>query len=52
MYDLGIINRIMDITIFYIDDKIDYGVGVKLLKHIGDSVNVGETLALIYYKPK
>ena len=33
-----------------IDDKIDYGVGVKLLKHIGDSVNVGETLALIYYK--
>ena len=33
-----------------IDDEIDYGVGVKLLKHIGDSVNVGETLALIYYK--
>ena len=32
MYDLGIINRIMDITIFYIDDKIDSEI-LYLLKY-------------------
>lgn len=32
-----------------IDDKIDYGVGVKLEKLIGDKVNKGDVLATIYY---
>ena len=35
-----------------IDDKIDYGVGVKLNKFIGDRVKKGDVLAFIYYNKK
>ncbi len=35
-----------------ISDKIDYSVGIKLNKLIGDSVKKGEVLATIYYKKK
>lgn len=35
-----------------IDDKIDYGVGVKLNKFIGDKVKKGDVLAFIYYNKK
>ena len=35
-----------------IGDKIDYTVGVKLEKLVGDSVKRGDTLATIYYKNK
>ncbi len=31
------------------DSKIDYLVGIRLLKKIGDKVKKGETLAVIYY---
>ena len=30
------------------EDKIDYGVGIKLSKHIGDKVKKGEVLGVIY----
>lgn len=30
------------------ESKIDYGVGIKLLKQTGDKVNVGDTLAELY----
>jgi pyrimidine-nucleoside phosphorylase len=35
-----------------IEDKIDYTVGVKLNKLVGDSVKKGDILATIYYKKK
>ena len=35
-----------------IGDKIDYTVGVKLEKLVGDTVKRGDTLATIYYKNK
>ncbi len=31
-------------------DKIDYTVGVKLVKFVGDEVKKGDTLAILYYK--
>ena len=31
------------------EDSIDYGVGIELLKQVGDSVEKGEALAKIYY---
>ena len=31
------------------DDTIDYGVGIELLKQVGDTVEKGEALAKIYY---
>ena len=33
-------------------DKIDYAVGIKLNKSIGDKVNIGEVLGTIYYNKK
>ncbi len=30
------------------EDKIDYGVGIKLNKHIGDKVKKGEVLGVVY----
>jgi pyrimidine-nucleoside phosphorylase len=35
-----------------IDDKIDYTVGIKLNKLVGDKVKKGDILATIYYKKK
>lgn len=35
-----------------IDDKIDYGVGIKLNKFIGDSVKRGDLLATLYVNNK
>lgn len=35
-----------------ISDRIDHSVGVKLKKHIGDVVQKGDTLAIVYYKKK
>ena len=35
-----------------INDKIDYGVGVKLNKFVGDKVNKGDVLALVYYNKR
>ena len=35
-----------------IEDKIDYTVGIKLNKLIGDTVKKGDVLATIYYKKK
>ena len=35
-----------------IDDKIDYTVGIKLNKLVGEKVKKGENLATIYYKKK
>ena len=32
------------------DDSIDYGVGIELLKQVGDSVKKGEALLKIYYQ--
>lgn len=32
------------------NDSIDYGVGIKLLKGVGDKVNNGDVLALLYVK--
>ena len=31
-------------------DKIDYGVGIKLHKQVGDSVKKGDLLATLYVK--
>jgi pyrimidine-nucleoside phosphorylase len=31
------------------DDKIDYSVGIKLNKLVGDNINKGDVLAIIYY---
>ena len=34
------------------DDSIDYTVGVKLNKLLGETVKKGEDLATLYYKKK
>lgn len=34
------------------EDTIDYGVGVRLCKQVGDSVKKGEVLAKVYYNKK
>ena len=34
------------------EDKIDYGVGIKLHKHVGDEVRKGEVLATLYINDK
>ncbi len=34
-----------------LDDKLDYAVGLKIEKKIGDSIKKGDTLAIIYYNP-
>ena len=31
------------------EDSIDYGVGIELLKQVGDKVKKGEGIAKIYY---
>ena len=36
----------------HIDDKINYGVGVKLNKFVGDSIKKGDVLAYLYYDKK
>jgi pyrimidine-nucleoside phosphorylase len=34
------------------DDAIDYGVGIELVKHVGDFVNTGDVIAKIYIRNK
>lgn len=34
------------------DDKVDLGVGIKVLKKVGDKVNKGDTLAILYVNEK
>ena len=36
----------------HVDDKIDYGVGIKFHKLVGDNVKKGDVLATIYYNKK
>ena len=36
----------------YIDDKIDFSVGIYLKKQLGDSVMKGDVLAVLYYNDK
>ncbi len=36
----------------YIDDKIDYSVGIYLKKQLGDLVKKGDVLAVLYYNDK
>ena len=36
----------------FIDDKIDYSVGIYLKKQLGDSVKKGDVLAVLYYNDK
>jgi len=36
----------------YIDDKIDYSVGIYLHKQLGDNVEKGDLLAVLYYNEK
>ena len=35
-----------------LDDKIDYGVGIELIKQIGDFVNKDDLLLKVYYNSK
>ena len=34
------------------EDKIDMGVGLKLVKHVGDQVKVGDVIAELYINPE
>ena len=34
------------------DDKIDYNVGIKLLKKVGDNIDINENLCIVYYNRK
>ena len=34
------------------DDVINYGAGIKLLKNIGDEIEIGDELALLYVSNK
>ena len=34
------------------DDTVDLGVGIEIVKKVGDVVNIGDTLAIIYANDK
>ena len=50
--ELGKLSLALGAGKVYIDDKIDYSVGIYLKKQLGDEVKKGEVLAVLYYGDK
>ena len=50
--ELGKLSLALGAGKVYIDDKIDYSVGIYLKKQLGDSVKKGDVLAVLYYNDK
>ncbi len=50
--ELGKLSLALGAGKVYIDDKIDYSVGIFLKKQLGDSVKKGDVLAVLYYNDK
>ena len=50
--ELGKLSLALGAGKVYIDDKIDYSVGIYLKKQLGDEVKKGEVLAVLYYSDK
>lgn len=50
--ELGKLSLALGAGKVYIDDKIDYSVGIYLKKQVGDEVKKGEVLAVLYYSDK
>ena len=50
--ELGKLSLALGAGKVYIDDKIDYSVGIYLNKQLGDSVKKGDVLAVLYYNDK
>ncbi len=50
--ELGKLSLALGAGKVYIDDKIDYSVGIYLKKQLGDIVKKGEVLAVLYYSNK
>ena len=50
--DIGVASILLGAGRIKKDDEIDHSVGLKILKKIGDRVEEGETIALIYYSER